>query len=54
MHLSRAVTGSGNASSLDILTSVVDERQQIQLDEVKAEGEYTFISCVLTNLELEM
>ena len=54
MHLSRAVTGSGNASSLDILTSVVDERQQIQLDEVKSEGEYTFISCVLTNLELEM
>lgn len=53
MHLSRAVTGSGNSSSLEILTSVVDERQQIQLDGVSSEGEYTFISCVLTNLELE-
>lgn len=53
MHLTRAVAGSGSSSYLDILTSVVDERQQIQLDAVRAEGEYTFIECVLTNLELE-
>lgn len=53
MHLTRAVTGSGNSSSLEILTGVVDEQQQIQLDEVDSEGEYTYISCVLTNLELE-
>ena len=52
MHLTRAVTGSGSSSSLEILTNVVDERQQIQLDEVKAQGEYTHITCVLTNLEL--
>lgn len=53
MHLTRAVTGSGNSSSLEILTGVVDEQQQIQLDEVESEGEYTYITCVLTNLELE-
>lgn len=53
MHLTRAVAGSGSSSYLDILTSVVDEQQQIQLDAVRAEGEYTFIECVLTNLELE-
>lgn len=53
MHLTRAVTGSGSSSYLDILTNVVDEQQQIQLDAVRAEGEYTFIECVLTNLELE-
>lgn len=53
MHLTRAVTGSGSSSSLEILTGVVDERQQIQLDEVKAQGEYTHITCVLTNLELD-
>ena len=53
MHLTRAVTGSGSSSYLDILTNVVDEQQQIQLDAVHAEGEYTFIECVLTNLELE-
>ena len=53
MHLTRAVTGSGNSSSLEILTGVVDERQQIQIDEVRSEGEYTFITCVLTNLELD-
>lgn len=52
MHLTRAVAGSGSSSYLDILTSVVDEQQQIQLDAVHAEGEYTFIECVLTNLEL--
>ena len=52
MHLTRAVTGSGNSSYLEILTNVVDEQQQIQLDAVHAEGEYTFIECVLTNLEL--
>lgn len=53
MHLTMAVAGSGSSSYLDILTSVVDEQQQIQLDAVRAEGEYTFIECVLTNLELE-
>lgn len=53
MHLTRAVAGSGNSSYLDILTSVVDERQQIQLDAVRSEGEYTFIECLLTNLELD-
>lgn len=53
MHLTRAVAGSGSSSYLDILTSVVDERQQIQLDAVRSEGEYTFIECLLTNLELE-
>ncbi|MCM1121840.1 MAG: hypothetical protein NC416_04585 [Eubacterium sp.] len=53
MHLTRAVAGSGSSSYLDILTSVVDERQQIQLDAVRSEGEYTFIECVLTNLELD-
>lgn len=53
MHLTRAVTGSGNSSNLEILTSVVDEQQRIQLDEVDAQGEYTYITCVLTNLELE-
>lgn len=53
MHLTRAVTGSGNSSYLDILTSVVDERQQIQLDAVRSEGEYTHIECLLTNLELD-
>ena len=53
MHLTRAVAGSGNSSSLEILTGVVDERQQIQLDDVTSEGEYTFIACVLTNLELD-
>lgn len=53
MHLTRAATGSGSSSSLEILTSVVDEQQQIQLDEVDAQGEYTYITCVLTNLELE-
>ncbi len=53
MHLTKAVAGSGSSSYLDILTSVVDERQQIQLDAVRSEGEYTFIECVLTNLELE-
>lgn len=53
MHLTRAVTGSGISSSLEILTSVVDEMQQIQLDEVTVQGEYTYITCVLTNLELD-
>ena len=53
MHLTKAVTGSGNSSSLEILTAVVDEKQQIQLDEVTSQGEYTYITCVLTNLELE-
>jgi len=53
MHLSRAVTGSGISSSLEILSGVVDERQQIQLDDVRSEGEYTLITCVLTNLELD-
>lgn len=53
MHLTRAVTGSGSSSYPDILTSVVDEEQQIQLDAVYAEEEYTHIECVLTNLELE-
>ena len=53
MHLTRAVAGSGSSSYLDILTSVVDERQQIQLDAVRSEGEYTFIECLLTNLELD-
>lgn len=53
MHLTRAVTGSGNSSYLDILTSVVDEKQQIQIDAVRSEGEYTYIECVVTNLELE-
>lgn len=53
MHLTRVVTGSGNSSSLEILTGVIDEMQQIQLDEVMAQGEYTYITCVLTNLELE-
>lgn len=53
LHLTRAVTGSGHSSSCEILTNVVDERQQIQLDEVAAEGEYTYITCVLTNLELD-
>lgn len=52
MHLTKVVTGSGHSSSLEILTGVVDERQQIQLDDVTSEGEYTYISCVLTNLEL--
>ncbi len=53
MHLTKAVTGSGNSSSMEILTSVVDEEQRIQLDEVTSQGEYTYITCVLTNLELE-
>ncbi len=53
MHLTRAVAGSGSSSYLDILTSVVDERQQLQLDAVRSEGEYTFIECLLTNLELD-
>lgn len=53
MHLTRAVTGSGSSSSLEILTGVVDEMQQIQLDEVVSQGEYTYITCVLTNLELD-
>lgn len=53
MHLTRAVTGSGNSSYLDILTSVVDEKQQIQLDAVRSEEEYTVIECVVTNLELD-
>ena len=53
MHITKAVTGSGSSSSLEILTSVVDEMQQIQLDEVTSQGEYTYITCVLTNLELD-
>ncbi len=53
MHLTRAVVGSGSSSYLDILTSVVDEQQQIQLDAVYSDREYTHIECVLTNLELE-
>lgn len=52
-HLTRAVTGSGSSASLEILAGVVDEKQQIQLEEVRAEGEYTHIVCVLTNLEWE-
>lgn len=51
LHFSKAVTGSGTSSSLELLTNVVEEQQQIQLDEVYAEGEYTFITCVLSNLE---
>ena len=53
VHLTRAVTGSGTSSYLEILTNVVDEKQQIQLDAVRSEGEDTFIECVLTNLELD-
>lgn len=53
MHLTRVVTGSGSSSYLDILTNVVDERQQIQLDAVRSEGEYIQIECLLTNLELD-
>lgn len=53
MHLTKAVAGSGSSSYLDILTSVVDEQQQIQLDAVRSEGEYTIIECLLTNLELD-
>ena len=53
MHLTKAVVGSGTSSYLDILTSVVNEKQQIQIDAIRSEGEYTFIECVLTNLELE-
>ncbi len=52
MHLTRAVTGAGISSYPEILTSVVDEQQQIQLDAVHSDGEYTIIECVLTNLEL--
>ena len=53
MHLTRAVAGAGISSYPEILTSVVDEQQQIQLDAVHSDGEYTIIECVLTNLELE-
>lgn len=53
MHLTRVVTGAGSSSYLDILTNVVDEMQQIQLDAVRSDGEYTMIECVLTNLELD-
>lgn len=53
MHLTRAVTGAGSSSYLEILTGVVDEMQQIQLDAVRSDGEYTMIECVLTNLELD-
>lgn len=53
MHLTRAVAGAGSSSYPDILTGVVDECQQIQLDAVRSEGEYTFIECLLTNLELD-
>ena len=52
MHLTMAVAGAGISSYPEILTDVVDEQQQIQLDAVHSDGEYTIIECVLTNLEL--
>lgn len=51
LHLTRAVTGAGISDSVETLIGVIGEKQQIQLDEVRAEGEYTHILCVLTNLE---
>ncbi len=53
LSFTRAAAGSGYSSSLELLSEVVDEKQNLQLDEVTIEGEYTFIHCVLTNLELE-
>ena len=53
MHLTRVTAGAGISSYPEILTCVVDEMQQIQLDAVHSDGEYTIIECVLTNLELD-
>lgn len=53
MHLTKVAAGAGTSSYPEILTSVVDEMQQIQLDAVHSDGEYTMIECVLTNLELD-
>ena len=53
MHLTKVTAGAGTSSYPEILTSVIDEMQRIQLDAVHSDGEYTLIECVLTNLELD-
>lgn len=53
LHLTKAVAGSGYDPDPEGLIRLTSEKQTIQLDEVTAEGEYTYIVCVLTNLEWE-
>ncbi len=53
LHFTKAMTGAGNAVRPELQPEVLEPMQQMQIDEVRAEGEYTQIVCVLTNLEWE-
>lgn len=53
LHFTKAVAGAGNAVHPELQPEVLEPMQQLQIDEVSAEGEYTQIVCVLTNLEWE-
>lgn len=51
-HYTRVVAAAGYSYSPETLTEL-EEKQQLQLEEIQAVGDYATIVCVLTNLELE-
>ena len=52
MHLVRVDVGSGTAAQPELLTSLTDKRQTIQIDSIEQDGNTAIIHCMLTNLEL--
>lgn len=52
LHLVRVDVGSGIVAQPELLTSLTDKKQTIQIDSIEQDGNTAIIHCMLTNLEL--
>lgn len=52
MHLVRVDVGSGTVAQPELLVSLTDKKQTIQIDSIEQDGNTAIIHCMLTNLEL--
>ena len=52
MHLVRVDVGSGTVPQPELLTSLTDKKQTLQIDSKEQDGNIAIIHCLLTNLEL--
>ena len=54
MHLIRVDVGSGIVAQPELLTSLTEKKQTIQIDSIEQDGNTAIIHCMLTNLELHI
>lgn len=52
MHLLRADVGPGFSENPDLLTTIADKKQGLQIDGISAETDMATIHCTLTNLNV--